>query len=89
MKRAIIIFYIFFIGLIACKSTNPRTVANWVSMSDTMFQRLVNEEQPLLDSLCVKRTDSLYRLAYDSIYQKRLVEIRHLLDTNKLYVPSR
>jgi len=58
-------------------------------MSDTMFQRLVNEEQPLLDSLCVKRTDSLYRLAYDSIYQKRLVEIRQLLDTTQINVRSR
>ncbi|MDZ4709631.1 MAG: hypothetical protein SH818_14620 [Saprospiraceae bacterium] len=89
MKRGIIIFYIFFIGLIACKSTNPRTIKTWVAMSDTMFQRLVNEEQPLLDSLCVKRTDSLYRLAYDSIYQKRLVEIRQLLDTTQINVRSR
>jgi len=89
MKGPRIVFFILLIGLIACKSTNPRTIANWVSMSDTMFQRLVNEEQPLLDSLCVKRTDSLYRLAYDSIYQKRLVEIRRLLDTTQTNVPSR
>lgn len=89
MKLPVLIFFIFLGGLIACKSTNPRTVKTWVSMSDTMFQRLVNEEQPLLDSLCTKRTDSLYRLAYDSIYQKRLVEMRKLLDTNLLHVPSR
>lgn len=73
----------------ACKDTNPRTIKTWVSMSDTMFQRLVNEEQPLLDSLCVKRTDSLYRLAYDSIYQQRLAEIRLLLDTNQIHEPIR
>lgn len=89
MKLTVLIFFILFGGLVACKSTNPRTVKTWVSMSDTMFQRIVNEEQPMLDSLCTRRTDSLYRLAYDSIYQKRLAEIRHLLDTNQLYVPGR
>jgi hypothetical protein len=89
MKLIVLIFFTFLGGLIACKSTNPRTIKTWVAMSDTMFQRMVNEEQPILDSLCNKRTDSLYRLAYDSIYQKRLVEMRHLLDTNQLHVPSR
>lgn len=86
------IFYSFclcFVGLYACKETNPRTIKNWVSMSDTMYQRLVNEAQPMMDSICVKRTDSLYRIAYDSIYQKRLAEIQLLLDTNSIHVPLR
>jgi len=89
MRTLVLILCISLAWFYSCKETNPRTIKTWVAMSDTMFQRLVNEEQPILDSLCALRTDSIYRIAYDSIYQKRLVEIHQLLDTNKINAPIR
>jgi len=89
MRTLVLILCINLAWFYACKETNPRTIKTWVAMSDTMFQRLVNEEQPLLDSLCTRRTDSIYRIAYDSIYQKRLFEIHQLLDSNKINAPIR
>ena len=70
------------LNLSSCKQANPRTVKLWVEMSDTMVQRLINEQQPVMDSLCLKKTDSLFRIAYDSIYLKRLAEIRKLIDSS-------
>ncbi len=73
---------ILILSLSSCKQANPRTVKLWVEMSDTMVQRMINEQQPVMDSLCLKKTDSLFRIAYDSIYLKRLAEIRKLIDSS-------
>lgn len=75
---------VILIGLLisSCSGeANPRTVKTWISMSDTMVQRRKNELQPVIDSLCTLRSDSLYRIAYDSIYKKRLEEMNYLLDS--------
>lgn len=89
MKSFFLLLFISCSVMWSCKETNPRTIKEWVSMSDTMYQRLVNEEQPKLDSLCIQRSDSLYRIAYDSIFEKRMIEIRLLLDSNKINVYGR
>lgn len=70
------------LNLNSCKQANPRTVKLWVEMSDTMVQRMIIEQQPYIDSLCLKKSDSLFRIAFDSIYQKRLTEIRKLIDSS-------
>ncbi len=80
MKKLGLLYLILLIWP-SCQNANPRTVKTWISMSDTMVQRRKNELQPILDSLCQLKSDSLYKIAYDSIYQKRLEEMNYLLDS--------
>lgn len=82
LNLSLILSLILILNLNSCKQANPRTVKLWVEMSDTMVQRMIIEQQPVIDSLCLKKTDSLFRIAYDSIYQKRLTEIRKLIDSS-------
>ena len=83
LNLSLILILILILILNSCKQANPRTVKLWVEMSDTMVQRMIKEQQPALDSLCLTKTDSLFRLAFDSIYSKRLTEIRKLIDSSR------
>ena len=87
MKRLILnLLCILFIPLIyRCKEENPRTIKAWINSSDTMVQKLITKEQPLLDSLCKLKSETYYQEAYDSIYKKRTEEMRLLLDSIPIY----
>jgi hypothetical protein len=67
--------------LISCNEANPRAIKSWFNSSDTLVQQMMMKEQPILDSICKAKSEAYYRAAYDSIYQRRLVEIKLLLDS--------
>lgn len=81
MRKGLLIIALSIFWSSCSEESNPRKIKTWISMSDTMVQRRVNDLQPIMDSLCVLKTDSLYKLAYDSIYQKRWAEMKYLLDS--------
>lgn len=80
MKNVVVII-LFLLSLTACNEANPRAVKAWINRSDTMVQRLILKEQPVMDSLCITRSAEYYRTAYDSIYKKRVQEMQALLDS--------
>ena len=65
----------------SCDKANPRTVKAWIGISDTLVQNRIIKEQAKIDSLCMNKTDSYFKLAYDSIYAKRWAEMKILLDS--------
>jgi hypothetical protein len=69
----------------SCNEANPRAVKAWINRSDTMVQKLILKEQPVLDSLCKIKSAEYYQAAYDSIYKKRVLEMQALLDSTKYH----
>ncbi len=70
-------------SLFSCQEANPRQIKEWLAMSDTLLQNRINRTYSKLDSACLIRSDSFYKVAYDSIYLQRSKEIQYLLDSIK------
>ncbi len=81
MKKIILYGLLFSIFNFSCRESNPRLIKSWVSMSDTLLRNRIKLEQDSVDHICIKKSDSLYKAAYDSIYKKRLGEMQVLLDS--------
>ncbi|MEO5582400.1 MAG: hypothetical protein ABIR66_06890 [Saprospiraceae bacterium] len=76
-----IIIFLFTLSFFACNDANPRAIKSWLNSSDTLVQQMMMKEQPTLDSICKANNETFYRIAYDSIYQRRSEEIKLLLDS--------
>lgn len=68
----------------ACNETNPRTIKAWIAIADTIVARQTLTIQDSITALCTNRQEAYYTAAYDSIYQKRMEEMKTLLDSIKM-----
>ena len=65
--------------LSACKQSDRPLTSRQLNKVDSLFYEEVKRMQPALDNFCAQIHDSVYRSAFDSIWQVRLAQNADLI----------